>query len=97
MEKKYDFAGWATRNDLKCTDGRTIRHDAFKECDGKIVPLVWNHQHNDSDNVLGHAELKIDQMVYIHMVISMIPKRDRMLNFLFNMAILQDSQFMPIN
>lgn len=58
MAKNYDFAGWATRNDLKCSDGRTIRHDAFKECDGKIVPLVWNHQHNDSDNVLGHAMLE---------------------------------------
>ena len=58
MAKKYDFAGWATRNNLKCSDGRTIRHDAFKECDGKTVPLVWNHQHNDSDNVLGHAVLE---------------------------------------
>lgn len=58
MAKKYDFAGWATRNDLKCSDGRTIRHDAFKECDGKTVPLVWNHQHNDSDNVLGYAVLE---------------------------------------
>ena len=58
MAKNYDFAGWATRNDLKCSDGRTIRHDAFKNCDGKIVPLVWNHQHNDSDNVLGHAMLE---------------------------------------
>jgi phage head maturation protease len=58
MARKYDFAGWATRNNLKCSDGRTIRHDAFKECDGKTVPLVWNHQHNDSDNVLGHAVLE---------------------------------------
>lgn len=58
MAKNYDFAGWATRNDLKCSDGRTIRHDAFKDCDGKIVPLVWNHQHNDSDNVLGYAKLE---------------------------------------
>lgn len=58
MAKKYDFAGWASRNDLKCSDGRTIRKDAFKDCDGTIVPLVWNHQHNDSDNVLGHALLE---------------------------------------
>lgn len=58
MAKKYDFAGWASRNDLRCSDGRTIRRDAFKECDGQIVPLVWNHQHNDSDNVLGHALLE---------------------------------------
>lgn len=55
---KYDFSGWATRNDILCTDGRTIRKDAFKECDGKTVPLVWNHQHNDPENVLGHALLK---------------------------------------
>lgn len=58
MAKKYDFAGWASRNDLRCSDGRTIRRDAFKDCDGQIVPLVWNHQHNDSDNVLGHALLE---------------------------------------
>lgn len=58
MSKTYDFAGWATRNDLKCSDGRTIRRDAFKDQDGLIVPLVWNHQHNDPDNVLGHALLQ---------------------------------------
>lgn len=55
---KCDFSGWATRNDLKCSDGRTIRKDAFKDNDGKTVPLVWNHQHNDANNVLGHALLK---------------------------------------
>lgn len=54
----YDFAGWATRNDLTCSDGRTIRRDAFKDCDGKKVPLIWNHQHNDPTNVLGHALLE---------------------------------------
>lgn len=59
MDKNQaDFGGWATRNDLECADGRTIRHDAFKECDGKTVPLVWNHQHNDPDNILGHALLE---------------------------------------
>lgn len=58
MERTYDFSGWATRNDLKCTDGRTIRKDAFKHCDGKKVPLVWNHQHNENFNVLGHAVLE---------------------------------------
>ena len=57
-KNKYDFWGWATRNDLKCSDGRTIRHNAFKDCDGMTVPLVWNHQHNDPDNVLGHALLQ---------------------------------------
>ena len=58
MAKKYDFTGWATKNDILCSDGRTIRKDAFKECDGMVVPLVWNHQHNDPGNVLGHALLK---------------------------------------
>lgn len=55
---KYDFSGWATRNDLLCADGRTIRKDAFKGNNGTKVPLVWNHQHNDPDNVLGHALLE---------------------------------------
>lgn len=58
MTKKYDFVGWATKNDLLCSDGRTIRKGAFKDCDGMVVPLVWNHQHNDPENVLGHALLK---------------------------------------
>lgn len=53
-----DFSGWATRNDLKCSDGRVIRRDAFKNNDGIKVPLVWNHQHNDPRNVLGHAWLE---------------------------------------
>lgn len=53
-----DFGGWATRNDLKCSDGRVIRHNAFKDNDGVKVPLVWNHQHNDPRNVLGHAWLE---------------------------------------
>ena len=58
MKRNYDFSGWASRNDLKCSDGRTIRRDAFKDNDGMIVPLVWNHDHNDPDNVLGHALLE---------------------------------------
>ena len=58
MGKAYDFSGWATRANVKCSDGRTIKNDAFKDCDGKIVPLVWNHQHNDPNNILGHALLK---------------------------------------
>lgn len=53
-----DFSGWATRNDLKCSDGRIIRRDAFKVNDGTKVPLVWNHQHNDPGDVLGHAYLE---------------------------------------
>ena len=56
--ENYDFTGWATRNDLKCSDGRTIRRDAFKDNDHIKVPLVWNHQHNDPNNVLGHAWLE---------------------------------------
>lgn len=56
--EQYDFSGWATRNDLRCSDGRTIRRDAFKHNDGQTVPLVWNHQHNDPLNVLGHALLE---------------------------------------
>lgn len=54
----YDFSGWATRNDLQCSDGRTIRRDAFKGNDGAVVPLVWNHEHNDPNAVLGHAMLE---------------------------------------
>lgn len=55
---KYDFSGWATRNDLLCGDGRTIRKNAFKQNDGAEVPLVWNHEHNDPNAVLGHAILE---------------------------------------
>ena len=67
MEMTYDFSGWATRNNLKCSDGRTIMKDAFKHCDGKKVPLVWNHQHNESANVLGHALLENrDEGVYAY-------------------------------
>ena len=58
MGKKFDFGGWATRANLLCSDGRIIRENAFEECDGKRVPLVWNHQHNDPDAVLGHALLE---------------------------------------
>lgn len=54
----YDFSGWATRNDLQCSDGRTIRRDAFKGNDGAVVPLVWNHEHKDPNAVLGHAMLE---------------------------------------
>lgn len=55
---KYDFSGWATKNNIQCSDGRTILKDAFKDNDGKEVPLVWNHEHNDMLNVLGHALLE---------------------------------------
>ena len=58
MTEKYDFGGYATKNDLKCTDGRTIRKDAFKDCDGATVPLVWQHAHGKPSDVLGHAVLE---------------------------------------
>ena len=58
MGNKYDFSGWATRANLLCSDGRIIRKDAFKHCDGETVPLVWNHQHKDPNEVLGHALLE---------------------------------------
>ena len=56
--EKFDFSGWATKANLKCSDGRTIMKDAFKHNDGQTVPLVWNHQHNDPNEVLGHALLE---------------------------------------
>ena len=56
--ERFDFSGWATRNNLKCSDGRTIRKDAFKDNNGQKVPLVWNHQHNEPFNILGHALLE---------------------------------------
>ena len=56
--KKYDFSGWATRNDVQCADGLTIRQDAFADCDGITVPLVYMHDHKDPENVLGHAMLE---------------------------------------
>lgn len=58
MSETYDFSGWATRNNLRCSDGRVILRDAFRDNDGTTVPLVWNHQHNDPNNVLGHALLE---------------------------------------
>lgn len=65
MERQPDFSGWATRSNLRCTDGRIIMRDAFKSCDGKRVPLVWNHRHNDPENVLGYAILhNVDGDIY---------------------------------
>ena len=55
---KYDFSGWATKNNLRCSDGLTIVKDAFKENNGRTVPLIWNHEHSDPNNVLGHAMLE---------------------------------------
>ena len=65
---KYDFGAWATKNDTLCADGRIIRRDAFKECDGKIVPLLWNHDHDDPYAVMGHALLENrDDGVYAYL------------------------------
>ena len=58
MGKKFDFGGWATKANLLCSDGRVIRENAFEECDGKTVPLIWNHKHDDPEAVLGHALLE---------------------------------------
>ena len=70
----YDFCGYATRNDLRCADGRVIRHDAFKENDGQIVPLVWQHVHSDPTNVLGHALLENrDDGVYAYATFNNTP------------------------
>ena len=67
MGAKYDFSGWATKNNLVCGDGRVIMKDAFKDNDGQTVPLVWNHQHNETGNVLGHALLENrDEGVYAY-------------------------------
>lgn len=65
--EKFDFSGWATKNDLLCADGRTIRKNAFKGCDGQTVPLVYNHNHSDPENVIGHALLENrDEGVYMY-------------------------------
>ena len=75
--EKFDFSGWATKNDLKCSDGRIIRHNAFKSNDGKIVPLVWNHIHNDPDYILGHALLENrDEGVIAHCSLNESPKAE---------------------
>lgn len=67
MAIDYDFSGWATKHNIKCSDGRTIMKDAFKHNDGAQVPLVWNHQHNHPDEVLGHALLENrDEGVYAY-------------------------------
>lgn len=72
---KYDFGGYATRNNIRCSDGRTIMKDAFKDCDNQTVPLVWNHQHGDVSNVLGHALLENrDDGVYAYCSFNDTPK-----------------------
>lgn len=67
MADRFDFSGWATRNNLKCTDGRVIRRDAFKDNDADVVPLIWQHDHNSPANVIGHALLENrDEGVYAY-------------------------------
>ena len=71
---EYNFSGWATKNDVLCTDGRIIRHNAFAGCDGKTVPLVWNHQHSSPEYVLGHALLENrDEGVYAYCTLNDTP------------------------
>lgn len=71
---KYDFSGWATKNNLKCSDGLTIVKDAFKENNGRTVPLIWNHEHSNPDNVLGHAMLENrDDGVYAYCTFNTTP------------------------
>lgn len=76
MDKEnYDFCGWATRNNIRCSDGRIIRTNAFKDCDKKVVPIVWNHQHNNVEEVLGHALLENrDEGVYAYGFFNDTPK-----------------------
>lgn len=84
-KRKYDFAGWATVNNMLCADGRTIRRDAFKDDNGREVPLVWNHQHNDPDNVLGHALLENrPEGVWAYGFFNENPKSQRAKNMLKN-------------
>lgn len=72
---QYDFGGWATRNNLKCTDGRVILQNAFADCDGKTVPLIWNHKHGEASNVLGHCVLENrDDGVYCYGVFNDNPE-----------------------
>ena len=67
MAVKCDFSGYATKNDVRCSDNKVIRHGAFAAYDGKTVPLVWQHKHGDVENVLGHADLEVrDDGVYAY-------------------------------
>ena len=76
--KKYDFAGWATKNNILCSDGRTIRKDAFKENDGQTVPLVYNHDHKNIDSVIGNALLENrDNGVYAYCTLNNTPNGDK--------------------
>ena len=84
-DRPYDFAGWATVNNVKCSDGRTIRKNAFIDNDGEIVPLVYQHQHNDPENVLGHCLLENhDEGVYCYGWFNKNPKAQATMEALGN-------------
>ena len=75
MERQYDFRGWATRYNVKCSDGRTILPDAFKHYDGQTIPLIWNHDHSDPTNLLGNAYLEHrDEGLYAYGTFNNTPK-----------------------
>ena len=78
-KRKYDFAGWVTKNDIRCSDGVTIKHDAFRDNDGQQVPLVWNHDYNSPNNVLGHVYFIIKNKVCMATVTLMILKKQETL------------------
>jgi HK97 family phage prohead protease len=76
-KRKYDFAGWVTKNDIRCSDGVTIKHNAFRDNDGEQVPLVWNHNYNSPNNVLGHVVLhNQEQGVYGYGYFNETPEAD---------------------
>ena len=86
MSSTYDFSGWATRNDIECADGLTIRQDAFADCDGIDVPLVYMHDHKDPENVLGHAMLENrEDGVYCYGSFNETEKGEMQFNFCQNL------------
>lgn len=95
--KHWDFSGWATKSNIRCSDGRTIRNDAFKDCDGMDVPLVWNHQHDDPTNVLGLAHLENrGDGVYVYCSFNDTEKGQEAKR-LYSMAMLNRFQFLLIS
>ena len=96
MNLKYDFSGWATRNDLVCADGRTIRHNAFEDCDGKTVPLVWNHQHDEPGNILGHALWRTGRTAFTPTAHSTRPTPARRLRCWSSMGTSRPCPFTPM-
>lgn len=95
--EKFDFSGWATRSNLRCSDGRTIMKDAFKRDDGQTVPLVWNHQHNDPLNVLGQLSWKTETRACTPIAPSTRLNPGETLNFWSSMGTFRRCRFMPIS